>query len=80
MRRLLVFNGSSPSGEMFAPTPLLGATRYLLSCLASRGKGGPGAHCAVLLNFKRAFLYGDIEREIYTHWTEEDRAEMAVRT
>ena len=61
-----------PTGEMFAPTPPLGATRYLLSCLASRGWNGPGMYRAMLLDFKRAFLYGDCEREVFIQLPEED--------
>ena len=58
---------------MFAPTPPLGATRYLLSCLASRGKQGPGLYRAMLLDvLKRAFLYGDVERQIFINLPEED--------
>ena len=43
--------GGDPSGEMFAPTPPLGATRYLLSSVASRGRAGPGQYRAMLLDF-----------------------------
>ena len=64
--------GGDPSGEMFAPTPPLGATRYLLSCLASRGSQWPGMYRAMLLDFKRAFLYVDVEREIYVKLPSED--------
>ena len=53
-----------PSGELFAPTPPLGATRYLISALASRGVRGPGNHRVMFLDFKRAFLYGDCERDV----------------
>ena len=48
--------GGDPSGEMFAPTPPLGATRYLFLCLVSRGTCGPRSYRAMLLDFKRAFL------------------------
>ena len=51
-----------PEGDLFAPTPPLGATRLLLSNLASRGRQGPGNHSAMFLDFKRAILYGDAER------------------
>ena len=64
--------GNDASGDMFAPTPPLGATRFLLSNLASRGCAGPGAHRAMLLDFKRAFLYGDCERELFIELPEED--------
>ena len=64
--------GGDPTGDMFAPTPPLGATRLLLSGLASRGVGGPGRFRAMLLDFKRAFLYGDAERTIYIELPEDD--------
>ena len=64
--------GNNSSGEMFAPTPPLGATRLLFSGVASRGRSGPGTHRAMLLDFKRAFLYGDCERELYIELPEED--------
>ena len=65
--------GGDPTGEMFAPTPPLGATRLLLSGLASRGGGGgPGTFRAMLLDFKRAFLYGEAERELYVELPEDD--------
>ena len=53
-----------PSGELFAPTPPLGATSYLMLALASRGVRGPGNHRAMFRDFKRAFLYGDCERDV----------------
>ena len=59
--------GSSADGDMFAPTPLLGATRYVLSCLASRGERGPGAYRCMLLYFQHALLCGDVERQIFIH-------------
>ena len=61
-----------PSGELFAPTPPLGATRYLMSALASRGIRGTGSHRAMFLDFKRAFLYGDCERDVYIKVPSED--------
>lgn len=33
---------SDPTGELFAPTPPLAATRWLISGAASNGKQGPG--------------------------------------
>ena len=53
-----------PSGELFAPTPPLGATRYLLSALASSGLHGLGSHRAMLLDFKRAFFSTVIVKEM----------------
>ena len=62
----------APSGELCAPTPPLGATRYLISALASRGVRGPGNHRVMFLDFKRAFLYGDCERDVYIKVPSED--------
>ena len=64
--------GGDPDGELFAPTPPLGATRLLLSNLTSRGRHGPGNHRAMFLDFKRAFLYGDAEKELYIKIPDED--------
>ena len=64
--------GGDTSGDMFAPTPPLGATRFLLSGVASRSRSGPGVYRAMLLDFKRAFLYGDCERELYIELPSED--------
>ena len=64
--------GGDPGGDLFAPTPPLGATHLLLSGVASRGRAGPGGHRAMLLDFKRAFLYGDVERELYIELAEEE--------
>lgn len=64
--------GNDPDGDLFAPTPPLGATRLLLSNLASNGRNGPGNHRAMFLDFTRAFLYGDAERELYIEIPDED--------
>ena len=64
--------GGDPGGDLFAPTPPLGATRFLLSGLASRSRWGLTGHRAMLLDFKRAFLYGDVERELYVELPEEE--------
>ena len=68
--------GGDPGGDLFAPTPPLGATRLLLSALASRGRYGPGDHRAMLLDFKRAFLYGDVERELFIELPDEDSRKL----
>ena len=64
--------GNDPDGDLFAPTPPLGATRLLFSNLASKGRNGPGNHRAMFLDSKRAFLYGDAERELYIEIPDED--------
>ena len=66
------FARGSTLEEMFAPTPPLVATRWLLSECASRGLGGPGDYRLMLLDFKRAFLYGDIQRTLYIELPEDD--------
>ena len=63
---------ADPLGELFAPTPPLAATRWLTSGAASRGRQGPGSWRLVLLDFKKAFLYADIEREPYIELPQDD--------
>ena len=58
--------------DLFAGTPPLGATKMLLSDLASNGRGGPGGKRLMVLDVKRAFLYGDIEEKIFVDLPEED--------
>ena len=57
---------------MYAPTPPLAAARYLLSTCASRGKSGPGNHRILLLDIRKAFLYGKILRTVYIGLPSED--------
>ena len=70
------FAFGNATAEMFAPTPPLSATRYVVSDLASRSKHGPGDHRLMLLDFKRAFLYGDVERQIFIELPEDDSRRM----
>ena len=63
--------GQTPD-DMFALTPPLVATRWLLSELASRRAHGPGDHRLMIFDFKRAFLYGECERDLYVELPEED--------
>ena len=65
-------NESDPTGELFAPTPPLAATRWLISGAASIGKHGPGDERLMLLDFKKAFLYADIERELFIELPADD--------
>jgi len=58
--------------DLFAATPPLTATRLLLSHLASRGRGGPGDQRILLLDVKKAFLYGYIKRSVYIELPSED--------
>ena len=58
--------------DLFAATPPLTATRMLLSALASRGRQGPRDHRIMLLDVKKAFLYGKIQRRVYIELPQED--------
>ena len=58
--------------DMYAPTPSLMATRWLVSEAASQGTGGPGDVRLMALDFKRAFLFGRVERELYVEVPAED--------
>ena len=66
------YGKDDPTGSLFAPTPPLAATRLLLSGVASQGRRGPGEMRAMLLDFKRAFLYGDAERELFIELPDDD--------
>ena len=57
---------------LFAATPPLGAARSMVSMVASQGAGGPGGWKVMLLDVKKAFLYGDITRSVYIELPEED--------
>ena len=57
---------------MFAATPALFATKMVISDAASRGDNGKGERTLMVLDVKRAFLYGDIEDSIYIHLPPED--------
>ena len=71
--------GSKTPDDMFAPTPPLLATRWLLSSVASQGGDGPGNERIMLLDFKRAFLYGACERDLYIELPEDDRRKAGGR-
>ena len=67
--------GKTPD-EFYAPTPPLLAMRWLLSEAASQGLRGPhlGAEAVrcMVLDVKRAFLYGEVQRELYIEVPVED--------
>ena len=58
--------------ELYAPTPPLAAARMLLSLCASRGVCGPGDWRILLLDIKKAFLYGKMSRHVYIELPSED--------
>jgi len=58
--------------DLFAATPPLLASRMLLSATASRSRHGPGDHRIMLLDVKKAFLYGKIQRKVYIELPKED--------
>ena len=58
--------------DMFAPTPPLMASRWLVSRMASQGLSGPGNMHLMGLEFSKAFLYGDMERQVFIDLPHED--------
>ena len=58
--------------DLFAGTPSLTAAKYVISEVASQGANGPGDWRIMVLDIKRAFLYGDIEDDIYIDLPDED--------
>jgi hypothetical protein len=58
--------------DLFAGTPPLSALKFLLSSLCSNGVHGTGGLKFMVLDIKRAFLYGDIEENIYINLPTED--------
>ena len=60
------------SDEMFAATPPLAASRFLVSQMASQGSGGLGELRLMALDFSKAFLYGDMQRDVYVELPDED--------
>ena len=63
-------NGDHPD-ELFAPTPPLAATRWLISEAASQGHRD-GVLRLMVLDFKRAFLYANITRDVFIELPDED--------
>ena len=60
------------SDEMFAATPPLLASRWLVSLMASQGPKGLGTKRRMALDFSKAFLYGNMKREVYIELPDED--------
>ena len=65
-------NDKAHTDEMFAPTPPLAASRWLCSCMASESSHGLGRLRLMALDFSKAFLYGDMKREVYINLPAED--------
>jgi len=66
------FAGNEEREDIFAATPPLFATKIVISDAASRGDYGRGDRCLLILDVKRAFLYGDIEDSVYIELPVED--------
>ena len=58
--------------DVFASTPPLSATRFLLSDYCSRSQHGSRHLKLLILDIKKAFLYGNIEDEIDGDLPDED--------
>ena len=72
--------GKRSDDEMFAPTPPLLASRWLVSLMASQGPGGPGDKRLAALDFSKAFLYGNMTRTVYIELPPEDGRKTGWRT
>jgi hypothetical protein len=66
------FAGQEDREDLFAATPPLSATKFVISEVASKSNGGTNGWKLMVLDVKRAFLYGDITDEIYIHLPPED--------
>ena len=74
MRSMLVgqeFAGKEKKDELYAPTPPLMAARFLVSLCASRGRQQSPWRMMVI-DVKKAFLYGVIHRNVYIELPDED--------
>ena len=58
--------------DLYAPTPPLSSARWLVSRCASGNRGGDAGRRLMLIDVKKAFLYGKIERSVYVDLPEED--------
>ena len=67
---------SKKNDDMFAPTPPLMASRWLVSRMASQGLRGPGHMRLMGLDLSKAFLYGDMERQVYIDLPDEDARKL----
>ena len=65
------FNSSGPRDDLFAGTPPLVATKLLISECATKAQSRE-AYRLMVLDVKRAFLYGKARRDIYLKLPRED--------
>ena len=66
------FAANEDRNDLFAATPPLMATKACISDAASKGKSGRDDWGLMVLDVKRAFLYGDIEDVVYIDLPKED--------
>ena len=66
------FASGDDRDDIFAATPPLFATKMCISDAASCSMDGPGDRALMVLDVKRAFLYGDIEATVYIRLPPED--------
>jgi hypothetical protein len=66
------FAGKDDRDDLFAATPPLSATKFVISEVASKSNRGSNEWKLMVLDVKRAFLYGNIQEEIYVHLPAED--------
>ena len=59
------FAGSDKWGDLYAGTPPLSATRYILPDRVPRGRQGTQRRKLMVLDIQRAFLHGMCTRSIY---------------
>ena len=73
--RLVAQEFASKDGDredLFASTPPLASTRLIISDAASSPRSSKGYKKLMVLDIKRAFLYGNIEEELYIELPSED--------
>ena len=66
------FAGKEIREDLFAATPPMSATRTLLSLAASRGGTEQSASRIMVLDVKKAFLYGKMKRTVFIELPPED--------
>ena len=66
------FAGGEAHDDLFAATPPLAATMALISFAASQGATGASAKRIMIVDVKKAFLYGKINRSVYIELPQED--------